>query len=226
MASEGVKSQPSIGAKLTGSSKLTGLFAYNDQRKQTNRDRLLIAATNLFCSKGYAAVSVEDITSEAGVSRVTFYRHFPSKAAVALELFQRAGEIAGPRLTAIGARDFRDRATVVQWLADFFELNREMRGIVRVLSQANVVEDNFSAEVRPYIFDMITALGRTIPAFAAAPDDPDGGKRYVRAWLLLYTILDQSNHAVTTESVSAHPQMIEILADSFLEFVSSSETAD
>lgn len=199
--------------------KLVGLHAYNGQRKQTNRDSLLLAATNLYCEQGYATVSVEDITSAAGVSRVTFYRHFATKAAVALELFERAGEIAGPRLVEIGSRDFRDRATVVQWLADFFELNREMRGIVRVLSQANVVDANFSAQVRPYIFDMIGALGKTIPAFDVNPDRPEDAKRRVAAWLLLYTILDQSNHAATIEGVAANPMMIEVLADSFLDFV-------
>lgn len=199
--------------------KLAGLAAYNGQRRKSNRDSMLISATNLFCQKGYAAVSVEDITREAGVSRVTFYRHFPTKAAVAVELFQRAGEIAGPRLLEIGSRDFRDRETVVRWLVDFFDLNREMRGIIRVLSQANVVESNFSEQVRPYIFDILRALGRTIPAFDISSDGVEDEKRQVRAWLLLYTILDQSNHAATTHGVAANPLMIEVLADSFLDFV-------
>ena len=199
--------------------KLAGLAAYNGQRKQSNRDSLMLAATDLFCQKGYAAVSVEDITSEAGVSRVTFYRHFATKAAVALELFHRAGEVAGPRLVEIGSRDFRDRKVVVGWLADFFNLNREMRGIVRVLSQANVVESNFSEQVRPYIFEIMRALGRTIPAFDVVPESAADEKRQVRAWLLLYTILDQSNHATTPHGVADSPMMIEVLADSFLDFV-------
>ena len=199
--------------------RLAGLFAYNGQRKQTSRENLLLAATELFCRKGYAAVAVEDITSEAGVSRVTFYRHFPTKAAVALELFQRAGEVSAPRMLAIGARDFRDRAIVVDWLRDFFALNLEMRGILRVLSQANVEEADFSKQVRPYMYDLVTALGSSIPAFAVDPDRPEDQRRWVKAWLLIYTILDQSNRAATTESVSANPEMIEVLADDFIGFV-------
>jgi hypothetical protein len=138
---------------------------------------------------------------------------------VALELFQRAAEIAAPRMLAIGARNFRDRATVVEWLSDFFDLNREMQGILRVLSQANVEEEDFSQAVRPYVLEMVAALGSSIPAFAVRADDPDGGRRWVRAWLLIYTILDQSNHAATTQSVATNPMMIEVLADSFLDFV-------
>jgi AcrR family transcriptional regulator len=164
---------------------------------------------------------VEDITRAAGVSRVTFYRHFATKAAVALELFRRATDISGPRLIEIGARDFRDRATVLAWLAEIFTLNREMRGIVRVLSQANAVEAGFSEQVRPFIFDIITALGQTIPAFALAEGAPGNDKRRVRAWLLIYTILDQSNHAATARTMATHPMMIDVLADSFLHFVTS-----
>lgn len=209
----------------TANPRLAGLFAYNDQRKQTNRDRLLLAATDLFCQNGYAAVSIEDVTTAAGVSRVTFYRHFPGKAAVALELFERAGEISRPCLVEIGSRHFRDRATVVRWLGDIFDLSREMRGIVRVLTQANIVESNFSAEVRPYIFDIIRSLGKTIPAFDLTLDSPAGEKRRVQAWLLLHTILEQSNRAATTEGIATDLMMIEVLADSFLSFVRSDQVS-
>jgi AcrR family transcriptional regulator len=211
--SEDIKSQTGVDPRLAG------IFAYNGQRKQSSRDSLLASATDLFCSKGYARVSVEDIATQAGVSRVTFYRHFPTKTAVALELFQRAAEVAAPRMLAIGAKDFRDRATVVAWLNDFFELNREMQGILRVLSQANVEEADFSQQVRPYIGEIIAALGSSIPAFDIDPESPNDQHRWVRAWLLIYTILDQSNHAATVGGISTNPMMVEVLADHFLDFI-------
>jgi AcrR family transcriptional regulator len=205
--------------------RLAGIFAYNGQRKQSSRDSLLAAATDLFCSKGYARVSVEDIATQAGVSRVTFYRHFPTKAAVALELFQRAAEVAAPRMLAIAAQDFRDRATVMAWLTDFFELNREMQGILRVLSQANVEEADFSQQVRPYIGEIIAALGSSIPAFDVDPEAPSDQRRWVRAWLLIYTLLDQSNHAATVGGISTNPMMLEVLADQFLDFVRAEQSS-
>ncbi len=43
------------------------------------RERLLATASALFYGEGIHAVGVDRIVSEAGVTRATFYRHFPSK---------------------------------------------------------------------------------------------------------------------------------------------------
>ncbi|PYC71676.1 TetR family transcriptional regulator [Streptomyces tateyamensis] len=43
------------------------------------RDRVLDTATRLFYAEGIHAVGVDRIVTEAGVTRATFYRHFPSK---------------------------------------------------------------------------------------------------------------------------------------------------
>ncbi len=41
--------------------------------------RLLDAAIKLFISRGYKTLSVEEISAAAGISKVTLYKHFPSK---------------------------------------------------------------------------------------------------------------------------------------------------
>lgn len=43
------------------------------------RDRILRAAQDLFYGYGVRATGVDRILAEAGVTKVTFYRHFPSK---------------------------------------------------------------------------------------------------------------------------------------------------
>ncbi len=43
------------------------------------RERLLRTASELFYAEGIHAVGVDRIVEQAGVTRATFYRHFPSK---------------------------------------------------------------------------------------------------------------------------------------------------
>jgi AcrR family transcriptional regulator len=58
-----------------------------DQRPRTarTRDHLQAVATRLFTEQGYDATTVEQIAQEAGVSHMTFFRHFPTKDAVVLD---------------------------------------------------------------------------------------------------------------------------------------------
>jgi AcrR family transcriptional regulator len=58
------------------------------QRAQETRGRILDAAVRKFAIAGYDAASVDDICTEAGVSKGAFYHHFPTKQAVFLALMQ------------------------------------------------------------------------------------------------------------------------------------------
>src|SRR5690606_227101 len=55
------------------------------QREETHR-RLFETALDLFRRDGIEAASIEEIANRAGVSRGTFYFHFPTKDDVLLEL--------------------------------------------------------------------------------------------------------------------------------------------
>ncbi|RJQ78824.1 TetR/AcrR family transcriptional regulator [Pseudonocardiaceae bacterium YIM PH 21723] len=61
-----------------------------------SRDRLLDAAAELFLRSGYANVTALEITERAGLSKATFFRHFPDKREV---LFAHHEAV----VTAIGA---------------------------------------------------------------------------------------------------------------------------
>lgn len=46
------------------------------------KDEIIAAAAELFCSKGYAATSMDDVRELAKVSKGGLYHHFPSKESV------------------------------------------------------------------------------------------------------------------------------------------------
>ncbi|RCX17886.1 TetR family transcriptional regulator [Anaerobacterium chartisolvens] len=55
------------------------------RRTQKKRDAIVKAAQELFSEKGIAAVSVTDIAAKANVSRVTLFKYFGDKEALAKE---------------------------------------------------------------------------------------------------------------------------------------------
>lgn len=198
--------------------RMAGLLAFHKQRKQDSRTRLLAAAIEQFCERGYPAVSIEDIASAAGVSRVTFYRHFSSKAALTAEVFKAASEATIPSYLAIGTTAYTDRTVVRDWIVGIFAADQANRRMLRVFTQATA-DEVFTERAQQLISDLIAGLGRHIPAFRAQADDPERRRRWHEAWLLLYELLDQSNHAALGSGIARSPEVIDILTDRFLAFV-------
>ncbi|MET9485266.1 MULTISPECIES: TetR/AcrR family transcriptional regulator [unclassified Nocardia] len=60
-----------------------------EQVLQAQRERLIIAFTELVAARGYPAVSVGDIATRSGVSRTAFYDCFDSKEACADAAYER-----------------------------------------------------------------------------------------------------------------------------------------
>jgi AcrR family transcriptional regulator len=57
------------------------------------RERIMSTAYDLFCREGVRAVGIDRIISEAGVAKMTLYRHFPSKDDLALAVIERRKEL-------------------------------------------------------------------------------------------------------------------------------------
>jgi AcrR family transcriptional regulator len=62
------------------------------RRPSQARDRLVEAALQLFYQEGINRVGVEQIIKTAGVARMTFYRHFPSKTDLIEAVLQERSE--------------------------------------------------------------------------------------------------------------------------------------
>jgi TetR/AcrR family transcriptional repressor of nem operon len=65
--------------------------------QRTTRESLIQAAAHLFHERGYNATSVQDIVSEAGVPKGTFYNYFESKEALAIA----ASDVFHPRVLSM-----------------------------------------------------------------------------------------------------------------------------
>src|SRR5947208_17071867 len=62
------------------------------RRTSVRRQELIAAAARLFASRGYYAVTVDDIGDALGLSGPALYRHFPSKEALLVAVFDQVSE--------------------------------------------------------------------------------------------------------------------------------------
>ena len=76
------------------------------------RERLVQAAVDLFAEQGYDNTTVSEIARRAGLTKTTFFRHFPDKREV---LF--AGQEIHARLLAEGIAEAADSATPLEAVA-------------------------------------------------------------------------------------------------------------
>src|SRR4051812_36734689 len=76
------------------------------------RERVVVAAVDLFNEQGYDATTVAQIAERAGITRSTFFRHFPDKREVLV-----AGQEAMSRLLAEGIAEAAPGATPLEAVA-------------------------------------------------------------------------------------------------------------
>lgn len=71
------------------------------ESEEVRQDQILTAAASVFAQHGYNASRVDDIATEAGLSKGAIYHRFAGKAAVLAALAQRCAD----RITHAGAAD-------------------------------------------------------------------------------------------------------------------------
>jgi AcrR family transcriptional regulator len=91
-----------------------------EELRASQRGRLICAIADSVAAKGYAATSVENVISLAGVSRKTFYEHFSDKEECFLAAYDAGADATHRAMTqaAEGLKDWQEILDVVftTWL--------------------------------------------------------------------------------------------------------------
>jgi len=151
-------------------------------RPSAARTRLLETASATFYAEGIRGVGVDRVVTEAGVTRATFYRHFPGKhdlvvaylTAVDTAVRERVGEV--PADADGAARLVRDLATAIgdQLCAPGF------RGCPFINAAAEYAEPDHPVH-RAVLVHRAWLADTVARAFAVAghPDPAGAGRRFV-----------------------------------------------
>jgi AcrR family transcriptional regulator len=137
---------------------------------RSQRERLLEAAVRVVAAKGYGAMTIGDLTKEAGVSRTTFYQLYEDKEACFLAAYDSAVELLVRRVVAAyeSERSWPERAAA--GLAALLETLAEEPALAR-LSIVDIGNAGPAAQRR-----YRAAIQRLTPLFDEGRDFAPGGR--------------------------------------------------
>lgn len=83
-------------------------LSFKDQAFRLREDAILDATTQLFASKGFDLMTMDDVAHDVGISKPSLYKHFKSKEELAgaamLRLLERTGEFLDGLDSSLGPR--------------------------------------------------------------------------------------------------------------------------
>ena len=125
------------------------------------KDRIVSAAEMLFILHGFRGTSTKQIAKEAGVSEMTFFRHFPTKDGVFREVIRPLVSF----LDTLQVKEDHDLNTLVgQLLQNRLTFLCEERDLVRlVLMESYLTSFSFNpiAETADKIRDMFSSIDKS-----------------------------------------------------------------
>lgn len=190
-------------------------------RTSARRTELIAVAANLFASRGYYAVTVDDIGDAVGLTGPALYRHFSSKEALLVAVFDHVIEQLRDRIGAL-VSEFPDpasallaivrlhvefaieqRQNVAVWRQEFQNLSEHDRWRLR-RDQRLYVEEwvHLVQELRPEFSDTEAraAVHAAIGLLQSASDFQSGLAPGAAVDLLMSMALAALEHASTTRT--------------------------
>lgn len=138
-------------------------------RSNDPAERILNTVDDLFYRQGYSSTGINQIISEAGVARASFYQHFPSKKALAVAYLRRRHTYWFARLREHVNRESNPRKRLLA-LFDFLDAwlpASDYRGcaFLNMVSESPAIGSEIQkvivrhkSELRSFILELVSEL--------------------------------------------------------------------
>jgi AcrR family transcriptional regulator len=197
-----------------------------EQQRAFTRKRLLEAARHVFAERGYPDATVDEIASEAGASRATFYLHFKGKTELVGALVEDVTPFAVERyrlldeVLASGGSSLREKLR--DWMSDWLGIWSQSAQASHALLQAAMLEPEVERQRLRQSEALVDALEHYFAGLPAADRGP------ARDRLLVLEIMTQRILALA--SMSRLPvgdsEVLDILTDMWLRVLVPGEARD
>jgi AcrR family transcriptional regulator len=187
-------------------------------QKHSSRQRIVEAASKLFQDNSYNTTTIDDIVAEAGISRVTFYKHFSNKLEVADSIHtQSAIDFANDYLLLAESGD-PSEDEILKWMFHLLERYTQSRESITMLAAMAWQEPLLIRSRAGAYANIIRGWGATIPAFRKATSGEDE-----EAQILAHLLLVQMNELLYELTVVGwevnHRTALRVVARQFRSFI-------
>ncbi len=105
--------------------------SWKDLAKEAQEKSIVLAATRLFGRKGFSATKMEEIAEEAGISKATLYKLFPSKEDLFINVVESLHEEFHIKTNVLKEDKFP--LLFESFLERIFSFLEEKKGLIRIL---------------------------------------------------------------------------------------------
>ena len=184
--------------------------------RPNTRNAILESGMKLFIERGFNACSVQDITDAAGVPKGSFYNHFKSKEALAVEILTEYARgttdrsiLTNPRIPALTRLKKHFAA-----LNEYF--SRCNDGCLVGKFMAEVSDD--TPQIREGLLSVLNTWGRQISSAIAQGQEQGSIRKDLKADDLAAFLIDSYEGAILRTRVEKNPRALK----SFVKVVFSS----
>jgi AcrR family transcriptional regulator len=189
-----------------------------ERQKLESREKILDAADRLFSETSFFAATMEGIASYAKLSRVTVYKHFESKIAVAQALSDRSSALLIDDYLSLAKSSNPSREDIEAWVHRIIGVFSKHRELVRMMASITWQEPTLLIIRASAYARMIELLGQSIPAFRAASSGQDE-KAHIKAHLLIVQLNELCFELALSGWQVNHENAAAVVADDFLRFI-------
>jgi mycofactocin system transcriptional regulator len=178
------------------------------RKRSTTRDHIADVAIDLFCARGFDAVSVDDVAQAAGIARRTLFRYYASKSAIPWGDFDVHLAQLRELLNALDPQVPLREALRSGLLA--FNTFDEMEALRHRERMRMILE---TAELQAYSMTMYAGWREVIAEFVARRrgQQPGDIEAQAVAWMMLGVALSAYEHWLADASMT----LTELLGQSF-----------
>lgn len=112
----------------------------------------------VFQKEGYIHATIEDVLTEAGVSRASFYAHFASKATLVEAIADDFAPVWRPLYSELAAMAAPDLSALTQWCARVVAMYRQNQPTCILLTQVAAIEPELYWKLARYQEALTTQL--------------------------------------------------------------------